>query len=164
MDMGCCRTRLGVIQSIHFIGYCSIHTSIHSIASSAADAYVRGARPALSRDYDSHVGATLTMKPAGIAQMYPKNALGALEAISGGKGAGANVNKKRSLSFGTEEYGFTGSFGNELPSLSSAQRSIPNGTAGATHVADDVTSSQTTGHLAQSRKISRYGYRTHVTS
>ena len=43
------------------------------------------------------------MKPAGIAQMYPKNALGALEAISGGKGAGANVNKKRSLSFGTEE-------------------------------------------------------------
>jgi hypothetical protein len=104
MDMGCCRTRLGVIQSIHFIGYCSIHTSIHSIASSAADAYVRGARPALSRDYDSHVGATLTMKPAGIAQMYPKNALGALEAISGGKGAGANVNKKRSLSFGTEEY------------------------------------------------------------
>ena len=104
MDMGCCRTRLGVIQSIHFIGYCSIHTSIHSISSSAADAYVRGARPALSRDYDSHVGATLTMKPAGIAQMYPKNALGALEAISGGKGAGANVNKKRSLSFGTEEY------------------------------------------------------------
>ena len=44
------------------------------------------------------------MKPAGIAQMYPKNALGALEAISGGKGAGANVNKKRSLSFGTKEY------------------------------------------------------------
>eukprot|EP00966_Prymnesium_polylepis_P175359 4058182-Prymnesium_polylepis.1 len=44
------------------------------------------------------------MKPAGIAQMYPKNALGALGAISGGKGAGANVNKKRFLSFGTEEY------------------------------------------------------------
>ena len=34
------------------------------------------------------------MKPAGVAQMYPKNALGALEAISGGKGAGANANKK----------------------------------------------------------------------
>eukprot|EP00966_Prymnesium_polylepis_P256917 5934502-Prymnesium_polylepis.1 len=31
----------------------------------------------------------------------------------------------------------TGSFKNELPSLSSAQRSTPNGTAGATHVADD---------------------------
>eukprot|EP00966_Prymnesium_polylepis_P217595 5036009-Prymnesium_polylepis.1 len=48
-------------------------------------------------------------------------------------------------------------------SLSTAQRSIPNGTAGIAHVADDVTSSQTSGHLAQFRKISRYGYRTHVT-
>ena len=48
----------------------------------------------MPRDYVSHVGATLTMKPAGVAQMYPKNALGALEAISGGKGAGANANKK----------------------------------------------------------------------
>ena len=93
-------------HSFHLLLFDShLHSQlIHSIASSAADAYVRGARPALSRDYDSHVGATLTMKPAGIAQMYPKNALGALEAISGGKGAGANVNKKRSLSFGTEEY------------------------------------------------------------
>ena len=58
----------------------------------------------------------------------------------------------------------TGSFGNELPSLSSAQRSFPSGTASITHVADDVTSSQTSGHLAQSRAISRYGYRTHVSS
>eukprot|EP00966_Prymnesium_polylepis_P010462 241374-Prymnesium_polylepis.1 len=64
----------------------------------------------------------------------------------------------------------TGSFGNELPSLSgtlysgSAQRSIPNGTARIAHVADDVTSSQTSGHLAKYRTISRYGCRTHVTS
>eukprot|EP00966_Prymnesium_polylepis_P206278 4779819-Prymnesium_polylepis.2 len=40
------------------------------------------------------------------------------------------------------EYGECRSFGNELPSLSSGQRSIPNGTADITHVADDVTSSQ----------------------
>jgi len=36
--------------------------------------------------------------------MYPKDALSASEAIPEAAGLGVNVKKKRTLSFGTEEY------------------------------------------------------------
>ena len=54
----------------------------------------------MPRDYDSHVGATLIMKPAGCwhrPDVPKERPIGASEAIPGGMRAGANVNKKRTL-------------------------------------------------------------------